>query len=44
MTYSTDIKQISLNVDGKLDYIIQLITGNGRKPADELANTEESKL
>ncbi len=44
MTYSTDVKQILLSVDSKLDYIIHLLTGNGHKPADELANTEESKL
>jgi len=41
MTYSTDVKQILLNVDGKLDYIIHLLTGNGHKPVGELINTED---
>ncbi len=44
MTYSTDVKQIILNIDDKLGYIIHLLTGNGHKPADELTNTEKSKL
>jgi hypothetical protein len=44
MTYSTDVKQILLSVDGKLDYIIHLITGNGHKSINEIISTYSQRL
>jgi len=44
MTYSSDVKQILLKVDGKIDYVIHLPTGNGHKPVSELINTYSQRL
>jgi hypothetical protein len=37
MAHSVDANQIVFALNSKLDYVIHLLTGNGHKPASELA-------